>query len=189
MLARDVNRSLEERVEQLRDEVIGKERAIEQYRAQFGLLQGGQEATLATEQISELNAQHILELARLAEAQARLRQANKLLNSPEGIETSVEVLQSPLIRGLRGQESLLEREIAELSEEYGDRHPTLLNKRAELRDLRTKIQLEVKRVIQERRQVSALADARRTQAQAPRVDRAGLYGRAAAKGRERFCRP
>jgi capsular exopolysaccharide synthesis family protein len=151
---------LNERVEQLRDEVIGKERAIEQYRAQFGLLQGGQEATLATEQISELNAQHILELARLAEAQARLRQANKLLNSPEGIETSVEVLQSPLIRGLRGQESLLEREIAELSEEYGDRHPTLLNKRAELRDLRTKIQLEVKRVIQGLRNEVSIARAR-----------------------------
>ena len=151
---------LNERVEQLREELVTKERAIEKYRAESGLLQGGQDATLASEQVSELNAQHVLELARLAEAQARLRQANKLLKSPNGIESSVEVLQSPLIRQLRGQEALLERQIAELSEEYGNRHPILINARAELRDLRTKIDLEVERVIEGLRNEVAIAHAR-----------------------------
>jgi len=70
------------------------------------------------------------------------------------------VLQSPLIRQLRGQESLLERQIAELSEEYGDRHPTLINARVELRDLQTKIGLEVDRVIQGLRNEVAIARAR-----------------------------
>lgn len=151
---------LNERVAQLREEVVEKERVIEEYRAQSGLLQGGQDATLASEQVSELNAQHVLELARLAEAQARLRQANKLLTSPNAIESSIEVLQSPLVRELRGQEALLERQIAELSEEYGDRHPTLINARAQLRDLRTKIQLEVNRVIEGLRNEVAVASAR-----------------------------
>lgn len=151
---------LNERVEQLRSEVVEKERAIEGYRAASGLLQGGKNATLASEQVSELNAQHVLELARLAEAQARLRQANKLLTSPNAIESSIDVLQSPLIRELRGQEALLERQIAELSEEYGNRHPTLLNAQAQLRDLRTKIQLEVNRVIEGLRNEVAVARAR-----------------------------
>ena len=151
---------LNERVEQLHEEVVAKERAIEKYRAEAGLLQGGQDATLASEQVSELNAQHVLELARLAGAQARLRQVNKLVNSPNGVESSVEVLQSPLIRQLRGEESLLERQIAELSGEYGERHPTLINARAELRDLRTKIRLEVDRVIQGLRNEVAIAGAR-----------------------------
>jgi polysaccharide biosynthesis transport protein len=151
---------LNERVAQLQDEVVSKERVIEEYRARSGLLQGGRNITLASEQVSELNAQYVLELARLAEAQARLRQANKLLTSPNAIESSIEVLQSPLIRELRGQEALLERQIAELSEEYGNRHPTLLNAQAQLRDLRTKIQLEVNRVIEGLRNEVAVAHAR-----------------------------
>lgn len=151
---------LNDRVEQLREEVVVKERAIEEYRARSGLLQGGRDATLTSEQVSELNTQHVLELARLAEARARLRQANSLLESPGGIETSVDVLQSQLIRDLRKSESELERQIAELSEEYGDRHPTLINARAELRDLRSKIQLEVDRIIQGLRNEVAIAQAR-----------------------------
>jgi capsular exopolysaccharide synthesis family protein len=151
---------LNERVLQLREELTLKEKAIEQYRATSGLLEGGTSATLASEQISELNAQHVLEVARLAEARARLRQANKLLESPGSIETSIEVLESPLILELRAQEALVEREIAELAEEYGDRHPTLISKRAESQDLQTKIRVEIDRVIQGLRNEVAIASAR-----------------------------
>jgi len=148
------------RVAELRDEVQAKERIVEDFRARSGLLQGGQDATLTSEQVSGLNAQHVSELARLAEADARLRQVNKLLDSPGGIESAGEVLQSPLIRGLRADESRVEREIAELSEEYGERHPKMINARAELRDLRTKIKTEVNRVIQGLRNEVAIAQAR-----------------------------
>ena len=135
-------RWLNERVLELRKEVMSKERAIEEYRAESGLLQGSLDATLASEQISTLNTQYVLEIARLAETRARLRQADKLLKSPGGIESSGEVLQSTLILLLRGEEALVEREIAEMSEEYGERHPTLKSARAELQDLQTKIKVE-----------------------------------------------
>jgi capsular exopolysaccharide synthesis family protein len=151
---------LNERVEQLREEVESKEHAIEEYRAKSGLLQGGREVTLTDEKVSELNAQYVLELANLAEAEARLQQVNRLLNSPNGIESATEVLQAPLIRDLRTVESQVERTIAELSEEYGERHPTLINARAELRDLRVKIKVEVDRVIQGLRNEVAVARAR-----------------------------
>ena len=151
---------LNERVLQLREELTLKERAIEKYRAASGLLAGGTSATLASEQISELNAQHVLEVARLAEARARLRQANKLLELPGSIESSVEVLESPLIRELRAEEGLVQREIAELADDYGDKHPTLISKRAELRDMRTKIKVEMDRVIQGLRNQVAIASAR-----------------------------
>jgi uncharacterized protein involved in exopolysaccharide biosynthesis len=151
---------LTERVEQLREDVSAKEQAIEDYRTRSGLLQGQARATLIDEQVRELNAQHVLEVARLAEAQARLRQANKLLNAPGGIASSVEALQSPLIRELRGRESLLERELAELSEEYGQRHPRLINAHAELRDLRAEIKRDVERIIQGLRNEVSVSEAR-----------------------------
>ena len=160
---------LNERVLQLRQEVVSKERAIEEYRAVAGLLRGGANTTLASEQISELNTQHVLEVARLAEARARLRQANRLLDLPGGIESSVDVLQSALIQQFRGEEALIERKIAELAEEYGERHPQMLSARAELQDLRTKIKLEVARVIEGLRNIVAVAAARATSLEASLV--------------------
>jgi len=151
---------LNQRVEELRKEVAVKERAIEEYRTRSGLLQGGSQTTLTTEQVSELNAQHVLELAKLAEAQARLRQTNELLKSPNGIDSAVDVLQSQLIQDLRRSETGVEQRIAELSEEYGERHPAMINARAELRDLQHKIQVEVDRVIQGLRNEVAIAQAR-----------------------------
>ena len=151
---------LGERIEQLRVEVETKERIIEEFRAKSGLLQGGQNSTLTSEQVSDLNAQHVLELAGLAAAEARLRQVNKLLKSPKGIESAVEVLQSPLIRDFRRDESRVEREVAELSEEYGERHPRMINARANLRDLRARIKIEVDRIVQGLRNEVAVARAR-----------------------------
>jgi capsular exopolysaccharide synthesis family protein len=151
---------LGERVTELRAEVEAKERAIEEYRSKSGLLQGGRNVTLTDEKVSSLNTQHVLELARLAEAEARLRQVNNLQNSEGGIESAVEVLQSPLVRSLRQEEARVERLIAENSEEYGERHPTMISARAELRDLRAKIQLEINRVIQGLRNEVAIVHAR-----------------------------
>jgi len=151
---------LSERVEQLREEVEEKEQGIEEYRARSGLLEGGGDVTLVSEQVSELNAQHILELAKLAEAQARLRQVNSLVNNNGALDSSVEVLQSALIQGLRREEGRVEREIAELAEEYGERHPKMINARAELRDMRNKIKVEIDRIVQGQRNEVAVAQAR-----------------------------
>jgi capsular exopolysaccharide synthesis family protein len=65
-----------------------------------------------------------------------------------------------LIRQFRVDEARVEREIAELSEEYGERHPTLKSARAELQDLQTKIKVEVDRVIEGLRNEVAIAGAR-----------------------------
>jgi capsular exopolysaccharide synthesis family protein len=151
---------LGERVVQLRDEVEVKEQAVEEYRAQSGLLQGGREATLMDEKVSELNVQYVLELANLAEAEARLQQVNRLVRSSGGTDSATEVLESGLIRELRTEEARLEGQIAELSEEYGERHPTFISTRAELRDLRARIQLEIDRVIQGLRNEVSVARAR-----------------------------
>jgi capsular exopolysaccharide synthesis family protein len=151
---------LGERVAQLRDEVEAKEQAIEDYRAAFGLLQGRADATLTDDKVSQLNTQYVIEQTNLAEAEARLRQVDRLLDSPNGIESAIEVLESPLIRNLRGEESRVERVNAELAEEYGERHPTLITARAELRDLRAKIKVEVDRIVQGLRNEVAIARVR-----------------------------
>ena len=154
------NQWLNDRISELREEVSITEKFVESYREKSGLIRGERDATLASEQISVLGVQHIMERTKLAEAQARLRQVERLLKLPDGIETASEVLASELIRNLRGQEAELERQTAELSAEYGERHPKMINARAQLRDLRGKIKVEVNKIVHGLRNEVAVARAR-----------------------------
>ncbi len=54
-----------------------------------------------------------------------------------------EASRSDMVRDLRTQETTLQRRLAELTAEYGDRHPKVVTVRAELADLRRKLGTEL----------------------------------------------
>jgi succinoglycan biosynthesis transport protein ExoP len=137
---------LSDRVATLRETVKSSENAVEAFRKKSGLL-SGQTGTLTSQQVSELNTQMILAQSSRAEADARLRQVRDLVNSAGGGETASQVLDSPLIQRLREQEAEVERKAADLSEEYGARHPKMINVLSEAQDIKKKIRQEVTKII------------------------------------------
>jgi polysaccharide biosynthesis transport protein len=141
------NEWLSGRLAELREAVNQAERAVEEFRQQSGLIQG-KDATLKTQEISELNAQLVVERTKRAETEARLRQVEQLLNGPDGAQAVGKVLQSSLIQSLREQQAGVEGQAAELTHEYGPMHPEMINLRAEAEDLRQKIAQEVDRIVQ-----------------------------------------
>lgn len=150
---------LTDRVEALRGEVRAKEQAVEAYRARSGLIQGAN-STLASQQVSEVTTALVAAQADRTAADARLRQIQKLLTSPNGVESAAEVLGSPLIQSLKEQESALRQKIAEMSMEYGPRHPLLINAKAQLVDLERNIRAEVNKVVESLQSQAQVAHAR-----------------------------
>ena len=137
---------LSERLTKLRQAVGQSERAVERYRRSSGLIKG-KGSTLASQQVTELNTQIILARTKRAEAEARLRQVKRLLGTRAGADSAAEVLTSPLIQRLREQEARVQRKAAELSQEFGEKHPRMINIRAEIRDLKRKIGAEVGKIV------------------------------------------
>ena len=158
--AKRATKWLNERIFKLRADVRTSERAVEKFRKRSGLLRGKSTATLAAERVSEVNSRYITEETLLAEATARLLQAETLLKSPRGIETAAQVLNSQTIRDLRRQETTVERLRTELSNDLGERHPRMINARAQLADVREKIRIEINKIIQSMRNEVAIAKAR-----------------------------
>ncbi len=122
---------LNDRLTVLRKEVATSERAVEKFRKSSGLIEG-RDSTLASQQITELNTQLVLARSKRAESKARLGQVETSLKTPNGIESVVQVLEAALIQRLREQEAQVLRKTAELSQEYGNKHPRMINARAEL---------------------------------------------------------
>ena len=137
---------LSERTRELRGQVEASERAVEAYRRQHGLVRSGN-TTVTGQQISEINTQLILARTQTAEAGARLRQVRALLDSEGGVESAAEVLASPLIQRLRERETDVARRAAEMATEYGPRHPKMITIKAELEDLRARVEAEVGKIV------------------------------------------
>lgn len=153
------NSWLNERVEELRQQVAVSEKAVEDFRRDAGLLQT-QGVTLTAQQMAELNGQLVLARAATAQARARLRQVSGLIDSPDGISSANEVLDSALIQRLKEQQAQIERRVAELAAEYGPAHPKMIQLRAEQEDLRASIAAEVDKIAASLRNEVAIAAAR-----------------------------
>jgi succinoglycan biosynthesis transport protein ExoP len=142
---RQANSWLQSRIAELRAEVEASERAIEELRGRSGLIVG-KDVTIATQQMSELASQLVEARVARQGAESQLRQVERLMDSPGGAAAAVEVLESELIQDLRVQEAQLRRELAELSIEYGPRHPIILNRQANLGDIQGSIRAEINKI-------------------------------------------
>lgn len=153
------NEWLNSRVADLKQKVQESEAAVQIYREENNLLESDG-MTINDQQISELNTQLILAKTASAQAESRLKQAQRLMRSSNGIESAGEVLNSELIQRLREQEAEVGRKKADLASRYGSKHPKMINVTAELRDIRDKIRQEIEKVVQSLRNEVEVAKTR-----------------------------
>lgn len=166
---------LADRLNSLRQEVQVSEDAVEKFRNENGLIQaqnptapGTEGMTLAMQQMSQISADAITAHTKFLEAQSRLAELQRSGATKGGTATVsavqndsiLEVLQSPTIQNLRGQEADAERRAADLEGQFGDKYPRVISARAEVAEIRSKIQAEVNRVIDALRNEVATQQAR-----------------------------
>lgn len=135
------NRWLSDRVSDLRKRVEESDFALQTYKEKMELIQTrGQ--NVSTQQLAELNTELVVARTDLAEASARLKRVQQLMQTSQ-VGSAPEVLGSPIIQSMKAQEVELIQEEADLSLRYGSRHPQLINLRGELRNLRDRIDTEI----------------------------------------------
>lgn len=144
---RNAGQWLNDRVDDLRQRVQMAEAAVEKYRADNGLISAGN-VSITTEEASGVGSQLALARSKRADAEARLRELEGAIADGAGAATISEVLGSGLIQNLRQQEAELERRVSDLSQKLGRSHPDLLSARAELGEIRAKIEVETQKIVQ-----------------------------------------
>jgi succinoglycan biosynthesis transport protein ExoP len=150
---------LNERLGSLRTEVEAAERALEQFRAKSGLMSSGSDNSLLSQQASEVNAQMILAKTDAATAGARLSRIEQLYKTG-GLDAVAKILDSEAIARLRAQESELARQLADQSQEFGERHPKMVSLKAQIADTQEQIKTEVDKIMANLRNEAAVAQTR-----------------------------
>src|SRR5262249_18009071 len=112
------------------------------------------------QQLSELNTQLIQAQTAKAEAESKLAEAQEARKGSLGQESVPEVLRSPLIASLKEQQAEADRKLAQMSAQYGERHPPMLNARAEAASIRGKVSSEIAKTIEGLQREARATDAR-----------------------------
>jgi capsular exopolysaccharide synthesis family protein len=139
---------LDSRIGELRKTVLESERAVAEFLTSKRLVESGRNAVVER-QFAALSAQLVAAKSAYAEKQTRLAQVYRLRNSEQGLGAAKEVRVSPLIQRLQDQEARLQRKLAELEPNFGERHPKMVNLRAELSAARQRIEEEQGRIVLE----------------------------------------
>ncbi len=149
---------LQERVDELRREVLESERRVESFRAQNGLVQSST-ATIVEQQLNELNSELVAARAILAEREAVIQQVLSLVEDGD-IQFVAGIFDSGVVATLKAEEAELVRRVAELRSEFGPRHPLLINATAELAEIRDRTEVEIARLVESARSKARVAAAR-----------------------------
>ncbi len=156
--SRKVTSWLDRRLTELRNQVRVSEAAVEKYRSENNLIQGAR-SEITTQQMTELNSQLVLAKSERAQAQAKLDQALRWASNPSEIDVSSEILNNPFIIDLKTAEIDILRRRSEMMQRYGDKHPLIINSNNELDSIRTKLSVEMEKIVQTLRNDLNVADA------------------------------
>jgi succinoglycan biosynthesis transport protein ExoP len=131
--ARQYNAFFDERAKQLRDELETAQNALSAYQKQKGLIATDERLDIENARLSELSSQLVMLQSMAAESSGRQAQAN---NRPEQM---AEVLNNSVVASLSADLAREEIRMKELGSRLGDSHPQVVEQRARLAELKSRI--------------------------------------------------
>jgi len=136
---------LDKRTNELAQQLMQEQTAVQQYKAQHGLNDSAPGNSLVDQQMAAINAKIVQTRSELAEKQAENERVGTSAAAGNAGDVS-QVVASPVIVQLRSQQADLIRQEADLASKYGPLHPKLIAVQAQKRDLDAKIAQEVTRI-------------------------------------------
>jgi uncharacterized protein involved in exopolysaccharide biosynthesis/Mrp family chromosome partitioning ATPase len=156
----------------LRKQAVADDAALQQYMIRNNLM-SAQGATMAEQEVSELNRQIADAQAQLAEQRGKLNAAQGQIARGGGGADIGSALASETIRQLRQQESQASARLAQLDARYGSRHPDVVQARDELADIRRQLDVELGRILSGLRGDVQIAQSRLASLQSSRAQAKG----------------
>ncbi len=150
----------DDRAKQLRDELQQAQAKLSDFGKSKGIVATDEKLDLETSRLAELSSQ--LVTLQAATADSRSRDMAGATTS----ETLQDVINNPVVAGLRTELAKQEVKLLELSERLGDKHPQLIELRSSVAGLRSKVEQESRRIASSLTVGSILSESRESQVRA-----------------------
>jgi len=138
--AKQYSSFFDSRAKELREALEKAQARLSTYQKEHGLVSGDERFDVENAKLNELSTQLITMQALSAESTSRQQQA---LASPNQLP---DVINNPVVAGLRADLSRQEAQLQQLSTRLGDANPQVLELKANITELRSRYDTEVRRV-------------------------------------------
>ncbi|MFT3735903.1 MAG: chain length determinant protein EpsF [Rhodocyclaceae bacterium] len=129
-----------ERTKTAREELEVAQKRLSDYQREHGIVATDERLDIETNRLNELSTQLVgIQSVRIDSASRQFAASNK--------ENMAEVLQNPLVTGLKSDLARMETQRDELSKRLGKNHPEYLKVETEIAGLRDKVEVETAKVI------------------------------------------
>jgi chain length determinant protein EpsF len=137
--AREYASFFDERLKSLRVDLETVQGRVADFQRKKGIVVTSERLDIETARLTSLETAMATAMADSAETSSRQRNA--------GTENSVDVQQSSIVQGLKGELARAETKLNELSTTYGPNHPVRIQVEAQIAELRQQITSEMRRVL------------------------------------------
>jgi succinoglycan biosynthesis transport protein ExoP len=144
--AKNASDWLSDRLVDLRKQLRQSEEAVAQFRSDHGMVQSGSNISLNQQQLSDLNLKLVEARNDLAQKKARVDLLRSIKEKGGNIQSLPNLPDSAALQALRAQDAAASQKEADLVARYNDRHPLVVNVRAERRDIQRAIAAEMQRM-------------------------------------------
>jgi succinoglycan biosynthesis transport protein ExoP len=138
--AKQYSNFFDSRQKELRDALEKAQSKLSAYQKEHGIIATDERYDVETARLNELSSQLVAVQALSAESSSRDAQARK------SGSTLGDVINNPVVQGLRSDLSRAEAKFKEMSVRMGDAHPSVVEARANMNELRARIAEESRRV-------------------------------------------
>ena len=122
--------------------------SLENFKRSRSLIVGGErDSNVTLTALNDLNARMLAAEAKRYQAEIKYQQVMKLSSVAGGVMSLPDVLNNKLIQDLKTQEELINKDMAEKSKKYGDKHPVIVSLNNELAQIKRRINSEVKLIV------------------------------------------
>ncbi|MBI5190992.1 MAG: polysaccharide biosynthesis tyrosine autokinase [Nitrospirae bacterium] len=122
--------------------------SLQEFKREKGLIVTGESQTnISLQALTDLNSKVLTAEAARYEAEVKYQQVAKYAGDPDRLMSLPSVMSNQVIQGLRAQLAGLNKDIAEQSKKFGEKHPQMIKMKGEAATLNKQVQQEVDLVV------------------------------------------
>ncbi|MEP7247178.1 MAG: polysaccharide biosynthesis tyrosine autokinase, partial [Gammaproteobacteria bacterium] len=146
--SKDASDWLGQQMAEQRKQVDASEQAVQRYREQNNAIALDDRQDIVVQKLAELNTAVTRAKTERIEKESLYRQIQTIQADRSALDTFPAILSNAFIQQQKADLSTLQRQLAEMSEKLGDRHPDIVKLRSSVQVAESKLQGEIAKVVQ-----------------------------------------
>jgi capsular exopolysaccharide synthesis family protein len=144
---RDAAEWLSSRLVESKAKVGDSENLLQSYKEGKGVVSFEAKENILNQRLQEMTTQLVQTESKRQDTEIKYRQILSVIDKPDLLTTVPDIMNNLVIQGLRNEELALRRQVSELSEKFGDKHPQLIKTNSQLEMVKRNINLEARKML------------------------------------------